>query len=135
MTLNNEKKIIVFEKHMHPVINRLKKLIHRQKALMLVSAEQDQTEAEELLNDLRRNAINPQDLDKTKNLRASWIGEDAEKIDISGDEEEKWEDEKEEEEEEGEKEEEEEEEWIDEDEVENSDDFESHFVEDFYFAQ
>ena len=120
---------------MHPVIDRLKKLTHRQKALMLVSAEQDQAEAEELLNDLRRNAINPQDLDKTKNLRASWIDENAEKIDISRDEEEKWEDEKEKEEKEGEEEKKKEEKWIDENEVKNSDDFENHFVKDFYFAQ
>ena len=135
MTLNNEKEIIVFEKHMHPVIDRLKKLTHRQGALMFVSVGQDQAEAEKLLNDLRRNAINSQDLDKMKNLRASWIGEDAEEIDISGDEEEEWENEEKKEEEEGEEKEEEEEEWIDENEMENSDDFESHFVKNFYFAQ
>ena len=135
MILNNEKKIIVFEKHMHSVINRLKKLIHRQEALMLVSAGQDQAEAEEFLNDLRRNAINPQDLDKTKNLRASWISEDAEKIDISGNEEKKWENEEKKKKKKGKKEEEKEEEWIDENEMKNSDDFESHFVENFYFVQ
>ena len=52
MILNNEKKIIMFEKHMHSIINHLKKLIHRQKTLMLVSTKQDQAEAEKFLNDL-----------------------------------------------------------------------------------
>ena len=105
MTLNNEKKIIMFEKHMHLIINHLKKLTHRQKALMFVSTEQDQTEAEEFLNDLRRNVINPQDLNKTKNLRASWINENAEKIDISKNEEEEWKNEEKKEEKEREEEE------------------------------
>ena len=135
MTLNNEKEIIVLEKHMHPVINHLKKLIHRQEALMLVLIRQDQTEAEKFLNDLRRNAINSQDLNKTKNLRASWIDEDAKKIDISGNEEKKWENKKKKEEEEGEKEKKKEKEWINKNEMKNNDDFENHFVENFYFAQ
>ena len=120
---------------MHPVIDRLEKLTHRQKALMLVSTGQDQAEAEELLNDLWRNAINPQDLDKTKNLRASWIDENAEKIDISENEKKEWEDEEKKEEEEGEKEKKKKKKWIDENEMKNSDDFENHFVENFYFAQ
>ena len=52
MILNNEKKIIMFEKHLHSIIDYLKKLIYQQKTLMLVSAKQDQTKAKELLNDL-----------------------------------------------------------------------------------
>ena len=52
MILNNEKKIIMFEKHMHSIINHLKKLIHRQKTLMFVLVEQDQTKVKKLLNDL-----------------------------------------------------------------------------------
>ena len=135
MILNNEKKIIMLEKHMHSVIDHLKKLIHWQKTLMLVSAEQDQAEAEKFLNDLWRNAINPQDLDKTKNLRASWINEDAEKINISENEKKKWENEEKKEKEERKKKKKKEEEWINEDEMKNSDDFENHFVKDFYFAQ
>ena len=125
----------MFEKHMHLVINHLEKLTHQQETLMLVSAEQDQTEVEKLLNDLRRNAINPQDLNKMKNLRASWIDENVEKINISKNEKKKWEDKKKKKKKKGKKEEKKKKKWIDEDEMENSDDFESHFVENFYFAQ
>ena len=135
MTLNNEKKIIMLEKHMHPVINHLKKLTHRQETLMLVSAGQDQAETEKLLNDLRRNAINPQDLDKTKNLRASWINKNAEKIDISKNEEKKWENKKEKKKKKKEEKKKKKKKWINENEMKNSDDFESHFEKNFYFAQ
>ena len=133
MILNNEKKIIMLEKHMHLVINHLKKLTHQQKTLMLVSVEQDQAEAKKFLNDLRRNVINPQDLDKTKNLRASWINKNAEKIDISEDKEKKWENKEEKKKKKKEKKEEEKKKWINKNEMKNSD--ENHFVKNFYFAQ
>ena len=135
MTLNNEKKIIMLEKHMHLVIDHLKKLIHRQETLMLVLTKQDQAKAEKFLNDLRRNVINPQDLNKTKNLRASWINKNAEKINISENEEKKWENKKKKKKKKGKKEKKKKKKWINENEMKNNDDFENHFVKNFYFAQ
>ena len=35
------------------------------------------------LNDFQRNFINPQDLNNVKNLRATWVNENAEKSNIS----------------------------------------------------
>ena len=43
------------------------------------------------MNDLRRNVINSQNLNNVKNLRATWVNENAEKIDISKNKEKKWE--------------------------------------------
>ena len=83
MILNNEKKIIMFEKHMHLIINHLKKFIHRQEMLMLVSATQNQTKEKGFLNELRRNVINSQDLNNVKNLRATWINKNTENMNIS----------------------------------------------------